>query len=125
MSFLLCISFFCMPEYLTDKRLLHADVGPVRPADYARNRRCTHPEAAVATAGGATVAWNLPAREAERVLRRIERNFTVLTRTVPMAEIEDLSPSMQPHVVGAPCTWVRFFRHLAHAVDDYNRAHRP
>jgi hypothetical protein len=60
--------------------------------------------------GGAAVAGNLPAREAERVLRQVERNFTALTRTVPMVEIEDLPPSMQPHVVGAPRTWVRLFR---------------
>jgi hypothetical protein len=79
----------------------------------------------VAAPGEAAVAGNLPAGEAERVLRRIERNFTALTRTVPMAEIEDLPPSMQPHVVGAPRTWVRLFRRLAHVVDDYNRAHRP
>jgi hypothetical protein len=111
MSFLLYISFFCMPEYLTDKRLLHADVGPV-------------PEAAAADAGGVAVAGNLPFGEAERVLRRVEY-FTALTRIVPMVEIEDLLPSMQPHVVGAPRTWVRLFRHLAHAVDDYNRVHRP
>ena len=101
-----------MSEYLTGKRLLHADVGPVRTADYAWNRRRPQPEAAAATAGGAAVAGNLPAGEAERVLRRIERNFTALTRIVPMVEIEDLSPSMQPHVVGAPRTWVRLFRHL-------------
>jgi hypothetical protein len=58
-----------MPKYLTDKHLLHADVGPMRPVDYARNR--CHPwlEAMAATAGGAVVAGNLPAREAERVLR--------------------------------------------------------
>jgi hypothetical protein len=125
MSFLLYISFFYMPEYLTDIRLLHADVGPVRPADFAWNRRRPRPEAAAAAAGGPAVAGNLPAGEAERVLRRVERNFTALTRTVPMAEIEDLPPSMQPHVVGAPRTWVRLFRRLAHAVDYYNRAHRP
>jgi hypothetical protein len=83
-----------MTEYLTDKRLLYVDVGPVRPADYARNRRRPRPEATAATAGGAAVAGNLPAGEAERVLRRVERNFTVLTRTVLMAEIEDLPPSM-------------------------------
>jgi hypothetical protein len=114
-----------MPEFLMGERLLHADVGPVRPADYARNRRRPWPEAAAAAAGGAAVAGNLPAGEAERVLRRIERNFTALTRTVPMAEIEDLPPSMQTHVVGAPRTWVRLFRRLAQAVHDYNRAHRP
>jgi hypothetical protein len=107
------------------ERLLYADVGPVRLADYARNRCRPRPEAAAATAGGEAVARNLPAGEAERVLRRIERNFTALTRTVPMAEIEDLPSSMQTHVVGAPQTWVRLFRCLAHAVDDYNRAHRP
>jgi hypothetical protein len=114
-----------MPEYLTDMCSLCADVGPVRPADYARNRRRPRPGAAPAAAGGPTVAGDLPAGEAERVLRRVERNFTALTRTVPMAEIEDLPPSMQPHVVGAPRTWVRLFRRLANAVDQYNRAHRP
>jgi hypothetical protein len=95
-----------MPEYLTDKRLLHADVGPVRPVDYARNRRHPRPKDMVSTTGGATVAGNLPAREAEMVLRRVERNFTALTRTVPMVEIEDLLPSMQPRVVREPRTWV-------------------
>jgi hypothetical protein len=107
------------------KRLLYVDVGPVQPADYAQNTHLPRPEAAVVAAGGPTVARNLPAGEVERFLKRIEQNFTALTRTVPMAEIEDLPPSMQPHVVGAPQTWVRLFRHLAHAVDDYNRAHRP
>ena len=107
------------------ERLMHADVGPMQPADYARNRHRPWPEAAVVVAGGAAVAGNLPAGEAERVLRRIERNFTVLTRTVPMEEIVNLPPSMQTHVVGAPRTWVRLFMHLALAVDDYNRAHRP
>ena len=51
------------------ERLLHADVGPVRPADYAWNRRCPWPEAAAAAARGAAVAGNLPAGEAEKVLR--------------------------------------------------------
>jgi hypothetical protein len=100
-------------------------VGPVQPADYAQNRRLPRPEAAAAAAGGAAVAGNLLVGETERVLRRIEWNFTALTRIVPMAEIEDLLPSMQPHVVGARRTWVRLFRYLAHVVDDYNRAHRP
>jgi hypothetical protein len=95
-----------MPKFLTDKRLLHADVGPVRPADYAWNRRRPRLEAAASTTGGAVVAGNLPTGEAERVLRRVERNFTMLTCTVSMVEIEDLPPSMQPHVVGAPRTWV-------------------
>ena len=96
-----------MPEYLMDKRLLHADVGPVQPADYARNRHCPRPEAAAVAAGGAAVAGNLPVGEVERVLKRVEWNFTALTCTVSMVEIEDLPPSMQPHVVGAPRTWVR------------------
>ena len=95
-----------MPEYLMGKFLFHADVGPVRPIDYARNRCRPRPEAAAAVAGGVAIAGNLPTGEAERVLRRIERNFTALTRTVLMAEIEDLPPSMQTHVVGVPRTWV-------------------
>jgi hypothetical protein len=69
MSFLLYISFFCMPEYLMDKRLLHEDVGPVRPTDYARNRCHPRPEAATVASRRATVAGNLPVGEAERVLR--------------------------------------------------------
>jgi hypothetical protein len=126
MSFLRYISFFfCMPEYLTGKRLLHADVGPVRPADYAWNMHRPRLEGAAATAEGAAVVGNLLAEEAERVLRRVEKNFTALTRTVLMAEIEDLPPSMEPHVVGEPWMWVQLFRHLAHAMDYYNKAHRP
>jgi hypothetical protein len=105
--------------------VLRADVGPVRPADYARNRCRPQPEAVASTTGGVAVAGNLPAGEAERVLRRIERNLTALTRTVPMAEIEDLPPSLQTHIVGVPRTWVRLFRHLGQAVFEYNRAHRP
>jgi hypothetical protein len=108
-----------------DIRLLHADVGPMRPADYARNRRRPRLGATTAVAEGPAVAGDFPAREDERVLRRVEWNFTALTRTVPMVEIEDLPPSMQPHVVGESWTWVRLFRRLAHAVDHYNRAHRP
>jgi hypothetical protein len=51
--------------------VLHADVGPVRPANFARNRRCPRPEAAAAAASGAAVARNPPAGEAERDLGRI------------------------------------------------------
>jgi hypothetical protein len=51
------------------ERLLHADVGPMRPTDYARNRHRPWPESAVVTTGGVAVAGNLPAGEAERVLR--------------------------------------------------------
>jgi hypothetical protein len=46
-----------------------ADVGPVRPVDYVRNRRRPRPRATPATAGGLAVAGELPASEAERVLR--------------------------------------------------------
>jgi hypothetical protein len=98
--------FLYIPEYLTIKYVLCADVGPVHPADFARNRRRPRPEAGPAAAGGPVAAGGPPAGEAERVLRWVEWNFTSLTRTVPMAEIEDLPPSMQPHVVGAPRTWV-------------------
>ena len=97
----------------------------MRPANFARNRRRPRPEAAAAAVGGAAVAGNPPAREAERALRLVERNFTELTHTVPMIEIEDLPPSMQTHMVGLPQTWVQFFRRLGQAVYDYNRAHRP
>jgi hypothetical protein len=107
------------------KLVLHADVGPVRPANFARNRHRPRPEATAAAARGIAVAGNPPAGEAERALRRIEQNFTELTRTVPMIEIEDLPPSMQTHMVGLPRTWVRLFRRLGRAVYDYNRAHRP
>jgi hypothetical protein len=91
-----------MPEYLTGKHLFHVDVGPVRPANYAHNRCRPRLEVAVAATGGAAVVGNLLAGEAERVLRRIEWNFTTLNRIVLMVEIEDLPPSIQPHVVGAP-----------------------
>jgi hypothetical protein len=42
---------------------------------------------------GATAGNPTPA-EAERALVRIERNFTELTRTVPMIDIEDMPPSL-------------------------------
>jgi hypothetical protein len=58
-----------MPKYLTGKHLLHADVGPVRLADYARNKHHPWPEAAATAARGAAVAGNLLAGEAERFLR--------------------------------------------------------
>jgi hypothetical protein len=83
-----------MPEYLTDIRLFHADVGPMRPVDYARNRCHPRPRAATATVEGLVVSGDLPVGEAKRVLRQVERKFTALTRIVPMVEIEDLIPSM-------------------------------
>jgi hypothetical protein len=105
--------------------VLLADVGPVRPTNFARNRHRPRPETAAVAARGVAVVGNPLVGEAERALVRIERNFTELTRTVPMIEIEDLSPSMQTHMVGLPRTWVRLFRRLGRAVYDYNRAHRP
>jgi hypothetical protein len=54
---------------------------------------------------GTIAARDLPAGEVERVLR-VKQNFTILTCTIPMVKIEDLPPSMQPHVVGAPRMWV-------------------
>jgi hypothetical protein len=87
-------------------------MGPVRPANFARNRRRPRPEAAAAAARGVAVAGNPPAGEAERALRQIEQNFTELTRTVPMIEIEDMPIPMQRHMVGLPQTWVRLFRRL-------------
>jgi hypothetical protein len=72
--------------------LLCTDVGPVRPTDFTRTRRHPRPEAGPTVAGGPTAAGGPPAGEADRVLRRVERNLTALTRVIPMAEIEDLPP---------------------------------
>jgi hypothetical protein len=100
-------------------------VGPVRPTDFARTRHHPRERSGPTGAGGPTAAGGPPAREAERVLRRVERNLTTLTHAVSMAEIEDLPPAMQPHVVGVPRTWVQLFRHLANIVVHYSRANRP
>lgn len=109
--------------------LLCTDVGPVRPTDFSRTRWRPRPETVPAATVGPTtvvaVTGGPPAGEAERVLRWVERNLTALTRAVPMAEIEDLPPSMQPHVVGVPWTWVQLFWRLANAVVHYGRANRP
>jgi hypothetical protein len=91
---------------LTFVYLLCADVGPVHPVDFTRTRQCPRPEAGPAAVGRPVAAGGPPAGEAERVLRRVEHNLTVLTRTVPMAEIEELPSFMQPHAVGVPRTWV-------------------
>jgi hypothetical protein len=112
-------------EYLKIKYVLCAYVGLVHPRNFTRNRRHPQPEERPTAAGRPIAAGGPSTREAERVLRQVERNFTSLTRTVPMAEIKDLPPSMQPHVVGAPQMWVRLFQHLENVVDYYNRAHRP
>jgi hypothetical protein len=98
------IYHFFIPKYLTDICLLCADVGPMQPTDYARNRHHPQPGDTPTTTGGLAAVGELLAGEAERVLRRVEQNFSSLTCTVPMEEIEDLPPSMQPHVVGAPRT---------------------
>jgi hypothetical protein len=74
--------------------LLCADVGPVQPVDYARNMNRPRPGTAPVAAGGPTAVGDLPVGETERVLRRVEWNFTILTCTVCMAEVEDLPPSM-------------------------------
>jgi hypothetical protein len=58
-----------MPDYLTDIRLLHADVGPVQPADYAQNRCHPRPEATAVAVEGPIVAGNLPSGATDRVLR--------------------------------------------------------
>jgi hypothetical protein len=52
--------------------LLCEDVGPVRPADYARNMHRPRLGAAPAAAGGLAAAGEIPAGEAKRVLRRVE-----------------------------------------------------
>jgi hypothetical protein len=101
-----------------------ADVGPVRPANFAWNRHRPRLETSAVAARGVAAGNPTPA-EAERALVWIERNFTELTRTVPMIDIEDMPPSMQTYMVGLPQSWVQLFRHLGRAVHDYNRAHRP
>jgi hypothetical protein len=68
MLFFIYIIFF-IPEYLIDMCLLCADVGPVQPVDYARNKSRPRLGAAPAIAGGPTAVGELPAGEAERVLR--------------------------------------------------------
>jgi hypothetical protein len=99
--------------------LLRANVGPVHPIDFARSR--CHPRLEV----GPLVVGGPPAREVDRVLRQVEWNLTALTSIVPMAEIEELPMSMQPHVVGVPRTWVHLFRRLANVIFHYGRANRP
>jgi hypothetical protein len=54
---------FCVPEYLTNMYLLHADVGPVRPTDFTRTRQRPRPEAGPSAAGGP------PAGEANIIFR--------------------------------------------------------
>jgi hypothetical protein len=82
--------------------LLCIDVGPVHPMNFMRTQLRSQLEVGPTTVGGPTFAAGAPAGEAERVLMWVERNLTALSHIVPMAEIEDLPPSMQPHVVGVP-----------------------
>jgi hypothetical protein len=125
MSFLLYISFFLYARVFDGYTFVACICGTRATCRLCTNRRRPRPEAVAAVVGGEIVVGNLPIGEAERVLRLVDKNFTTLTRTFLMEEIEDLPPSMQPHVVGAPRTWVQLFRCLVHAVDYFNRAHRP
>ena len=63
------------------------------------------------------------AADAERTLANVQRHLARLSYQVPMAEIEDLPPDMQRHVVGMPRDWVRVFRHVANAIVSYLAAH--
>jgi len=98
--------------------LLCTDVGPVHPVDFSRTRQCLRPEAVPATVVG-------PAATATEGPPAVEHNLTTLTHAVPMAEIEDLPPSMHPHVVGMPWTWVQLFQCLENIIVHYGRANRP
>jgi hypothetical protein len=106
--------------------LLCTYVGPIHLADFSRTRWSPQPEAGLATtielAAGAGVAL---AKEVDRVLRRVEQKLTALNHAVPMAEIKDLPPAMQNHVVGVPRTWVQLFWHLEEVIFHYSRANRP
>jgi hypothetical protein len=119
------ISFFMCIRVLTTMYLLCKDVGPVHPRDFMRTGRNPQPEAVPAAANRPTTTGGPPAEEDERVLRRVEKNLTTITHTVPMAEIEDLPPSMQHHVVGVPRTLVQIFQHLENVIIHYSRANRP
>jgi hypothetical protein len=103
--------------------LLCANVGPVHPTKFMRNR--PRPKSGPTTVNRLAAAGGPPTGEDERVLRWVEQNLTALTRTVPMPEIEDLPPSMQTDVVGVPRTWVHLFRRLANNFFHYGRANRP
>jgi hypothetical protein len=106
--------------------LLCTYVGPVHPADFLRTRWHPRPKAGPsAVIGPAETIGGPPFIEVERFLRQVEQNLTALTRTVPMAEIEDVPPMMQTHVVGVPWTWVQLLWHLANVVFHYSRANRP
>jgi hypothetical protein len=107
--------------------LLCTDVGPVRQEDFVRSRWRPRPEVAPAVATGPAVVatGGPPAEEAERVLRQVEQNLIVLTRTMHMVKIKDLHPSMQLRVLGVPWTWVQLFQRLENVIVHYGRAKMP
>ena len=105
--------------------LLCVDVGLVHPAEFTRTRWCPRPEAGPTIVGGPIAVGGPLAGEAEKILRQVEQNLTMLTCAVPMAEIEDLLPSMTPHVVGVPRTWVQLFWHFSNVGVHYGKANRP
>jgi hypothetical protein len=99
--------------------------GLVHLAHFMKTRWSPRPKVGQDIASGLAVAGGPPTKEAQRVLRRMERNLIVLTHTVPMTDIKDLPPSMQTHVIGVPRTWVQLFRCLDNIVVHYCRANRP
>jgi hypothetical protein len=101
---------------------MYTDVGPMRPVDFPWYR---HHLREKAQEGGSIVEAAPSTTKVERVLRRVERNLTALIHNIPMVEIEYLSPSMQPHVVGVPRAWVQLFRCLSNVTVCYSRANRP
>jgi hypothetical protein len=62
--------------------------------DFSRNRCHPRPEVGLAVVGGMVDVGGPPSGEADRVLRRVERNRIDLTRAIPMVEIENLPPTM-------------------------------
>jgi hypothetical protein len=105
--------------------LLCTDVGPVCLTKFSRTGWHPQPEVVPVIADRPTTVGGPPAGEVERFLRWVERNLTALIREVPMDEIEDLPPSMQPHVVGVPRTWVQLFRSLENVIFHDGRANKP
>jgi hypothetical protein len=69
MFLLFLYHFFYIPEYLTYMCLLCAYVGASQPIDYARNKCRPWLGVTHIAVGGPTTATELPAIEAQRVLR--------------------------------------------------------
>ena len=82
----------------------------MRPDGFPRHGRCGRGAEETAT-------------DAERTLNNVQRHLARLSCQVPMAEVEDLPPDMQRHVVGMPRDWVRIFRRVANAIVHYLDAH--